>query len=114
MSADEKQPDGGEKLNTDGEQAGGEKMLPVKRRRSIAWHVTRAGSWGIGGGLALVILLVSGITWYTATETFQRRVGREIVSVLGDATGGRVEVRGVKFSLWHLKIEVDGLVIHGT
>ncbi len=102
MSADEKQPNGGEKL------------LPVKRRRSIAWHVTRAGVWGFAGGLALVILLVGGITWYTATAYFQRRVGREIVSVLGNATGGRVEVGGVKFSLWHLKIEVDGLVIHGT
>ena len=27
--------------------------------------------------------------------------------------GGRVELGGVKFSLWHLAIEVDGLVIHG-
>ena len=133
MSADEKQPNG-EKLNPAGEPAGGENSLPaepmaagasdsgatdsgtapVKRRRSIAWHVTRAGVWGFAGALALVILLVGGITWYTATAYFQRRVGREIVSVLGDATGGRVEVGGVKFSLWHLKIEVDGLVIHGT
>ena len=133
MSADEKQPNG-EKLNAAGERAGVENSLPaepmaadasdsgaadsgaapVKRRRSIAWHVTRAGSWGFAGALALVILLVGGITWYTATAYFQRRVGREIVSVLGDATGGRVEVRGVKFSLWRLKIEVDGLVIHGT
>ena len=95
---------------TTGEQS----LLPVKRRRSIAWHVTRAGGWGFAGGLALLILLVGGITWYTATAYFQRRVGREIVSVLGNATGGRVEVGGVKFSLWHLKIEVDGLAIHGT
>jgi translocation and assembly module TamB len=102
MSADEQQP------------IGGEKLLPVKRRRSIVWHVTRAGSWGFGGVLAFVILLVGGITWYTTTAYFQRRVEREIVSVLGDATGGRVEMRGVRFSLWHLTIEVDGLVIHGT
>ena len=33
--------------------------------------------------------------------------------MLEDATGGRVEVGGVHFSLWHLAIEVDGLVIHG-
>jgi translocation and assembly module TamB len=113
MSADEKQANG-EKPNPAGEQAGGEKMLPVKRRRSFAWHVTRAGSWGFGGALALAILLVGGITWVTATAYFQRLVGREIVSVLEDATGGRVELRGVRFSLWRLKIEVDGLVIHGT
>jgi translocation and assembly module TamB len=113
MSADEMQPNG-EKPNPTGEQAGGEKLLPVKRRRSFAWHVTRTGSWGFGGALALVILLAGGITWVTATAYFQRLVGREIVSVLEDATGGRVELRGVRFSLWRLKIEVDGLVIHGT
>ncbi len=102
MSAEMQQPNGEEKV------------LPVRRRRSIAWHVTRAGSWAIGGVLALVLALVVGITWYTNTENFQRRVEREIVSVLGDATGGRVEVRGIQFSLWRLRIEVDGLVIHGT
>ena len=53
------------------------------------------------------------MTWYTTTADFQQRVGREIVSVLENATGGRVELRGVQFSLWHLAIEVDGLVIHG-
>jgi translocation and assembly module TamB len=57
--------------------------------------------------------VVGGFWWYSTTEDFQRRVGREIVSVLENATGGRVEVNGVKFSLWHLAIEVDGLVIHG-
>ena len=91
-----------------------EKMQPVKRRRSVAWHVTRAGSWGVAGMLALVILLVSGVTWFTSTAYFQRRVAREIVSVLESSTGGRVEVRGVQFNLWHLRVEVDGLVIHGT
>ena len=25
-----------------------------------------------------------------------------------------MEVRGVQFNLWHLRVEVDGLVIHGT
>jgi translocation and assembly module TamB len=34
--------------------------------------------------------------------------------VLEDATGGRVELQDVHFSLWRLKIVVDGLVIHGT
>jgi translocation and assembly module TamB len=101
-------------MSADPKQPKGDVMLPVKRRRSLVWHVTRAGSWSIGGVLALVILLVGGITWYTTTAYFQRRVEREIVSVLENSTGGRVEVRGVQFSLWHLMVEVDGLVIHGT
>ncbi len=102
-------------MSAERKQANGEeKLLPVKRRRGLAWHVTRAGSWAIGGVLALVILLVGGIAWYTTTAYFQRRVEREIVSVLENSTGGRVEVRGVRFYLWHLRVEVDGLVIHGT
>jgi translocation and assembly module TamB len=101
-------------MSADPKQPKGDVMLPVKRRRSLVWHVTRAGSWSIGGVLALVILLVGGITWYMTTAYFQRRVEREIVSVLENSTGGRVEVRGVQFSLWHLMVEVDGLVIHGT
>jgi translocation and assembly module TamB len=67
----------------------------------------------IGGVLALIAALLVGVTWYTSTADFQGRVGREIVTVLENATGGRVELRGVQFSLWHLAIEVDGLVIHG-
>jgi translocation and assembly module TamB len=63
--------------------------------------------------VALVIVLVGGFTWYSTTQDFQSRVAKEIVSVLENATGGRVEVHGVDVSLWHLAIEVDGLVIHG-
>jgi len=84
------------------------------KRRSLAWHLTRAGAWGLGGALALVILLLASVTLYTTTADFERRVSHEIVSVLEDATGGRVELRHVYFSLWRLRIAVDGLVIHGT
>jgi translocation and assembly module TamB len=63
-------------------------------------------------GLAAVLALVA--TWYTGTDDFQHRVGGEVVSTLENATGGRVELGHLTFSLWHLAIEVDGLVIHGT
>ena len=75
-------------MNADEQQPNGEKLNPVKRRRSIAWHVTRAGSWATGGVLILVIALVGGITWFTTTAYFQRRVGREIVSVPGGLDWG--------------------------
>jgi hypothetical protein len=71
---------------------------PLVKKRSMVFHVSRAMAWLIAGVLALVIAVVGGFAWYTTTGNFQRRVSREIVSVLEDATGGRVEVRGVKFS----------------
>ena len=47
-------------------------------------------------------------------RTSSRRAGAEVVKVLEDSTGGRVELQHIKFNLWHLAIEVDGIVIHGT
>ncbi len=102
MSTDEKQPTGDALPEP----------TPVKRR-SILGHMSRAMAWFIGSVLALIIAVVVGLSWYTTTDDFQSRMGKKIVSVLEDATGGRVEVQGVKFNLWHLAIEVDGLVIHG-
>ena len=83
---------------------------PAKRRhlflRGLAWCAL------LVVGLAAVLALVA--TWYTGTADFQRRVGGEVVSTLENATGGRVELRYLSFNLWHLAIEADGLVIHGT
>jgi translocation and assembly module TamB len=76
--------------------------------------VLRVFGWGVGSVVALVVLLAVGATWYTGTEDFQRRVGGEVVTTLENATGGRVELQHLSFSLWHLAIEADGLVIHGT
>jgi translocation and assembly module TamB len=63
--------------------------------------------------LILLIVLVVGLSWYTTTADFQRRVGGEVVKVLEDSTGGRVELGHISFNLWHLAIEADNLVIHG-
>ena len=63
-----------------------------KRKRSLMFHMGRGMAWLVGGALTLVVLVVGGFWWYSTTGDFQRRVGREIVSVLEDATGGRVEV----------------------
>ena len=76
--------------------------------------VLRVFGWCVGVVVALVILLAVGATWYTGTADFQRRVGGEVVTTLENATGGRVELQHLSFSLWHLAIEADGLVIHGT
>ena len=65
--------------------------------------------WIVGGLLAVFGLFA----WYTTTADFERRVSKEVVKVLEDATGGRVELGRISFNLWQLAIEADGLVIHG-
>jgi translocation and assembly module TamB len=84
------------------------KTATPKKKRS---HKLR---WTLLSLLGLLILLIAGASWYTTTDSFQRRVGAKVVSVLEDSTGGRVELGHLSFSLWHLAIEVDNLVIHGT
>jgi translocation and assembly module TamB len=83
---------------------------PAKRRGRV-WRVL---AWIAGSVAVLLLLLVIGVSWYTNTADFQKRVGGEVVSVLENATGGRVELQHISFNVWHLAIEADGLVIHGT
>jgi translocation and assembly module TamB len=88
-----------------------EKLKQVKR--SVASRITRGTLWTLGT-IVLVLCLLFGIfAWYTTTPDFEHRVEREVVSVLENATGGRVEIKRVQFHLWHLAIQADGLVIHG-
>jgi translocation and assembly module TamB len=82
-------------------------------KRSLSGRVGRGLAWGVGGLLVLIVLLVAAFAWYSTTADFDRRVRGEVVKVLADATGGRVEMKKISFDLWHLAIEADGLVIHG-
>ena len=88
-----------------------EKLREVKR--SIAERITRGTLWTLGGIVAFLLVLFGLFAWYTTTADFERRVGDKLVAILGDATGGRVELKRVSFDLWHLAVEADGLVIHG-
>ena len=87
---------------------------PASEARPRRSRVVRILGWIGATILILLIVLVAGLSWYTTTADFQRRVGAKIVSVLEDSTGGRVELGHISFSLWHLAVEADNLVIHGT
>ena len=93
------------------ESSHGTSGTPQKPRRS---RVLRILAWTCASILVLLIVLVFGLSWYTTTEDFQRRVSTEVVNVLEDSTGGRVEIGRITFNVWHLAIEADNLVIHGT
>ena len=86
-------------------------------KRSGALHISRkmakVAAWTAGSLLLLIVLLAAGVTWYTTTADFQRRVKKELISTLEDATGGRVELGSISLNLWHLAVEVNGLVVHG-
>lgn len=83
------------------------------KRRSPGGRVARVMAWTVGGLLLLLLLLCGGFAWYTTTSDFQHRVRAQLIKTLEDATGGRVELAGISFDLWHLAVEADGLVIHG-
>ncbi|MBS1814376.1 MAG: translocation/assembly module TamB domain-containing protein [Acidobacteria bacterium] len=76
-------------------------------------RLSRIVWWMIGGLVGLLIVLVGAFAIYSTTDDFSRRVGGILVSTLEESTGGKVEIQKVKFSLFHLAVEVDGLVIHG-
>ncbi len=85
----------------------------AKVKRSLAARMGRGMAWVVIGFLILVTVVVGGFWWYSTTDDFKRRAGNEMVKVLEDSTGGRVELRRVSFDLRHLAVEANGLVIHG-
>jgi translocation and assembly module TamB len=75
--------------------------------------ILRRTVWTIAIVAVLLVALLFAAAFYTTTADFQRRVNKQVVSILEDATGGHVELAHIRFSLWHLAIEAGGLVIHG-
>ncbi len=77
-------------------------------------RVLRVVGWAVLSLVLLVAILAVGLSLYVKTTDFQRRVGNQVKGVLEDSTGGRVDLGHISLDLWHLAIEVDDLVIHGT
>ena len=86
---------------------------PPARRRSLGIRILRGFAWFVLIVIVLVAALLVAVTWYSKTPSFDRRVRTEVVKVMEDSTGGRVEIGRISVDLWHLAIEVDNLVIHG-
>ncbi len=82
-------------------------------RHSLGGKLALVLAWLFGSLALLLVILLFGAAYYTRTPDFQRRVSKELVTTLEDSIGGRVEIGAVHFDLWHLAVEVDGLVVHG-
>ncbi len=86
------------------------KAEPAPAHRRSRW---KPAAWTLVSLVVLFLLVVGGLALYTGTADFQNRVRKTLVSTLEDSTGGKVDLAAVHFSLWHLAVEADGLVIHG-
>ncbi len=91
-------------------------MNPEKTAMSAEKTVMSAWAWIMRVGVVLVLLLVlvaGGLLFYASTPHFANVVRLKVISVLEDATGGRVELQSLRWNLRHLSVEVEGLTIHG-
>ena len=89
------------------------KQAVAKVKRSLSGTVGIVLAWVLGGLAVLGLVLFGAFAWYSTTPDFERRVSREIMTILENATGGRVELGRIRFDIWHLEVEANGLVIHG-
>ncbi len=66
------------------------------------------------GVLLLVLIALVGVVYFVASSAFfENEVKQRVVVALEDATGGRVEIGGFHWDLLHLRVEADGITIHG-
>lgn len=89
------------------------KRAVAKVKRSLSGTVGMVLAWLLGSLTVLGLVLFGAFAWYSTTPDFERRVGKELVTVLENTTGGRVELGRIRFDIWHLEVEANNLVIHG-
>ena len=58
-------------------------------------------------------VILTGLGWYSTTESFRTMVRQRLIATLERTTGGRVELGSIHVVPFHLQIEVRDLTIHG-
>jgi translocation and assembly module TamB len=71
--------------------------------------------WTHGVGFILFLAAAVGLALYIAFTTgFANRILRnEVIQVIADRTGARVEIHKFRFYPWKLRVEIEGLTLHG-
>jgi len=88
---------------------------PAEAPKNPAWlrrallHVLK----GVGVVVVILAACVLVLSLYVDTPEFQKQVRERLVTVLGQATGGRVEIGRLRLSLWRLDAVADHVIIHG-
>jgi translocation and assembly module TamB len=63
--------------------------------------------------MLLVIAAVIGVYYWASSAAFEDAMRKRVIAELEKATGGRVEIKAFHWDLLHLRLEADGLTIHG-
>lgn len=71
--------------------------------------------WKHGAGFLLFVAVSAGLALYIAfTNGFAQRFLRQAaIRAIEDRTGARVEMKRFHFDPWKLRVEIDGLTLHG-
>ena len=68
--------------------------------------------WPLAVGLVLLVFFIAA-GWYLSSGNFRDQVRHAIISEMERTTGGHVELRSLRWSLFKLEFEADGLTVHG-
>jgi translocation and assembly module TamB len=89
-------------------------VSPAPAPKSRRHRFLRVVAWIFLALILLILLVIAGVGWYTTTGKFESFAKREVITTLENSVGGRVELGAISFNLWHLDLEADNLVVHGT
>lgn len=62
---------------------------------------------------AFTLLSLGLLSWFATTDSFQRRMRRQVIAELEKATGGRVELGELHTIPFRLRVDARNLTIHG-
>jgi translocation and assembly module TamB len=84
---------------------------PVTSPAAKQRHVGKRAQAAVG---VVLLALAMFAAWYFTSTRFQEHMRRLLVAKIEQATGGRVELRAMRWRLAYLELEADGLTLHGT
>lgn len=94
-------------------------ITPAPRRPAPPRSARRIGSaraialTAIAATVLLAAVVFSALDAYMSSQRFTARIQNAVITILERATGGRVEIQSLRWSVLHLRIHVDNLTIHG-
>ena len=80
-------------------------------RRKSRWM--RHTSISFGTLMLIVVVALICLFYWASSAAFENTVRHRVIAELEKMTGGRVEISAFHWDLMHLRVEADGITIHG-